>query len=417
MATTCGVFPMMGTFVAVDTETTGFSFSKGAEVIELSAVKVQNGQIVDTFSTLIRPENGINEEAAKVNHITEAMVAIAPTMQTVFPQFLKFIGNNTLVMHNAAFDLAFLNGYYEKFCGQPYMPNSFICTLEMSRELIPAEKHTLAHMVKYFNIAGTNTHRATDDADCAAYLLLKLAERLAEKQNTVMAAGYVHTNTRFTSYAAKMRDYKKTQMSAAHTGAEKRNAAVLNKATVWGTIPTLEQTLKNTMSINVNLNWVNKGNNAVCPALAFNANPAAVAREDSSSDIIMELKWYMYDDETQRTNVPNKLASMHDTLFVAWNGERSFKMRHASGPYFNVTVQKFNGAYAQAIDKPTVNACIMTEIIKQHVFPDGMSSIPNGLGHNISGTMSFATTLTQNSFLVKTSNGVPYVVFVQETGA
>lgn len=230
-------FPFVGTYVVFDTETTGFSFSSGAEVVELSAVKVVNGVIVDTFSTLVKPLNGINEEAAKVNHITAEMVQNAPPMSLVFNKFLQFVGNAPLVAHNAAFDLGFMNGYCQQYYDNN-LPNPFICTLEISRELLPNESHKLAHLVNYFNIQGENSHRAMEDVLCTAELLKHLAMLLAQGQCTLEAVGYVHKAADIDEFSKKMRkkpwDAKKQPATPAATMPQ--GAQVMQGAPA-GTVP------------------------------------------------------------------------------------------------------------------------------------------------------------------------------------
>lgn len=203
-------FPRMGSFVVLDTETTGLSYDDGAEVIELAAIKVNNGIIVDTFNTFVYPERGISPEAQRINNISTDMLANAPKMQVVLNNFMSFIQNEVLVAHNAAFDLKFLNGYARHFYGHQ-LSNNFLCTLEISRELLPNQKHTLSSLVEYFGISAINTHRALDDCRSTVGLLGCLNTLLMQSGNNMIQAGYVHKMSEFKSYDKKMSDYYKNR--------------------------------------------------------------------------------------------------------------------------------------------------------------------------------------------------------------
>lgn len=203
-------FPSMGSFVVFDTETTGLSYDDGAEVIELAAIKVNNDIIVDTFNTFVYPERGISPEAQRINNISADMLINAPKMQVVLNNFTAFIQNEVLIAHNAAFDLKFLNGYARYFYGRQ-LSNNFLCTLEISRELLPNQKHTLSSLVEYFGISAINTHRALDDCRSTVGLLSCLNTLLMQSGNNMIQAGYVHKMSEFKSYDKKMSDYYKNR--------------------------------------------------------------------------------------------------------------------------------------------------------------------------------------------------------------
>ena len=97
----------MNTYVVFDIETTGFS-PLTCQIIEIGAVRVENGVITDRFSTFVNPKVPIPFQITQLTSITDQMVIGAPDIETVLPQFLEFIGDAALVAHNASFDVSFI---------------------------------------------------------------------------------------------------------------------------------------------------------------------------------------------------------------------------------------------------------------------------------------------------------------------
>nr|WP_330387238.1 exonuclease domain-containing protein [[Clostridium] polysaccharolyticum] len=150
-------------YVVFDLETTGVSVYKD-DIIEISAVKVQNGSVIDTFSTLVNPLRPIPKEATMVNGITDEMVADAPVLQEVLREFLAFIGNSVLVGHNIqSFDMNFIYDASMKLYNIP-IENDFIDTLHMARKCLPKlSHHKLVDIAEYFGISSEGAHRALND--------------------------------------------------------------------------------------------------------------------------------------------------------------------------------------------------------------------------------------------------------------
>ncbi len=90
-----------------DIETTGFS-SKNDKIIEIGAVKLKDGEIVDSFSTFVDPKVNIPYKITELTSITQNMVNGQPTIDEVLPKFMEFVGDSVLVAHNAAFDVGFI---------------------------------------------------------------------------------------------------------------------------------------------------------------------------------------------------------------------------------------------------------------------------------------------------------------------
>ncbi|MDD3393066.1 MAG: PolC-type DNA polymerase III [Anaerotignum sp.] len=169
------------TFVVFDIETTGLS--KEVEMItEIGAVKLQNGEIIDRFSTFVNPGKPISAEITKLTGITDEMVADAPKIQAILPQFLKFSKDAVLVAHNASFDMGFIRIAAERYCNLE-VENTVLDTLELARALLPKlSKHKLNILCEYLNISLVGHHRAVNDAEATAEMFLRFTAMLTEKK-------------------------------------------------------------------------------------------------------------------------------------------------------------------------------------------------------------------------------------------
>ena len=150
-------------YVVFDLETTGTSY-KNDSIIEISAVKVIDGKVVDTFSTLVNPMRPIPYGATAVNGITDDMVKDEPTLEQVLPEFISFIGDMVLVGHNIGkFDMKFIWRDAEELLGCT-ISNDYIDTLPMSRERLPQlVHHKLVDIAAYYSISTDGAHRALND--------------------------------------------------------------------------------------------------------------------------------------------------------------------------------------------------------------------------------------------------------------
>lgn len=167
-------------FTFFDTETTGLSPQSGDAIIELAAIKMQNGTVLEKeiFESFVNPQRPIPYESTAVNKITDDMVATAPTIGDILPGFLDFVEGTTMVAHNAEFDLAFLDEAL--FATNPFaqLPTT-ICTKVLSRKITPKEKfHNLDTLSYRYNIPlpGESRHRALADVELLAKVFLKLIE-------------------------------------------------------------------------------------------------------------------------------------------------------------------------------------------------------------------------------------------------
>ena len=170
---------LMDSFVVFDIETTGFS-SVTNHIIEIGAVKVENGKIVDRFSTYVNPQEPIPYRITKLTTITDADVMDAPTIDQVLPEFFAFCEGCVLVAHNASFDIGFIKENARKL-ELPYA-YTHVDTLAMARVLLPQlAKFTLDHVAKTVGVSLENHHRAVDDAEATAEIFEKFIPMLLEK--------------------------------------------------------------------------------------------------------------------------------------------------------------------------------------------------------------------------------------------
>lgn len=170
-------------YVLYDLETTGISCNYD-EVIEISALKVRDGVIVDEFDELVNPMRPIPYAASAVNHITDEMVACAPVFSVVLEEFLDFIGDDVLVGHNInSFDMKFLYRDCERYFAQT-LTNDFVDTLKFARLCLSGRKHyRLEDLAEVYGIPTEGAHRALNDCK----MNQQVFERLA-KEKTSMSA-------------------------------------------------------------------------------------------------------------------------------------------------------------------------------------------------------------------------------------
>ena len=174
-----------GTYVVFDIETTGFS-AVTDRIIEIGAVKVEDGKITDKFSTFVNPKRPIPFRITELTGITDEMVIDSPDIETILPQFIEFIGDAVLVAHNASFDV----GFIEQNCKRQKIEADFtyVDTVALARVLLPAlNRFKLDTVAKALNISLENHHRAVDDAGCTAEIFVKFVQMLKERELTTLA--------------------------------------------------------------------------------------------------------------------------------------------------------------------------------------------------------------------------------------
>lgn len=177
------------TFVIFDLETTGFNAGTDG-ITEIGAVKIKDGKEIGEFSTFVNPGRHIPKEVQELTHITEQDIKDAPDTETALKDFLDFVGDSTVVAHNAKFDMSFIKYFCEKY--KLETPKYVIDTLEIARELFEGyENHKLGTIANNLNISLEGAHRAVNDAAATGKIFLKMGELLEEKNIDLM--GYVQT--------------------------------------------------------------------------------------------------------------------------------------------------------------------------------------------------------------------------------
>ncbi len=165
-----------GEMVVFDLETTGLS-PKVCKIIEIGAVKIKNGEIIDRMDTFVDPECEISEEITKLTSITNDMVKGAPKEREALEMFLKFAGDSMLVAHNAGFDVGFIRVAAER--QELPFTNSYLDTVGLSRYVNPELKqHKLNIIADHYGLGGFHHHRADDDAEMLARIFFVMLDRL-----------------------------------------------------------------------------------------------------------------------------------------------------------------------------------------------------------------------------------------------
>lgn len=165
--------------IAIDVETTGFSPSYGARIIEIAAVVVEEDRIVSEYQSLVNIDQSIPKHITRINGITTDMVAGQPDSATVMPAFLGIIQNCHLLAHNAIFDINFIR--HELSVLDLELPNNFLCTLQLSRTYLKGLENYKLETVARHLLGGisahTCLHRALDDARLVARIWIEMKRR------------------------------------------------------------------------------------------------------------------------------------------------------------------------------------------------------------------------------------------------
>ncbi|MBQ7602301.1 MAG: PolC-type DNA polymerase III, partial [Lachnospiraceae bacterium] len=172
---------LTGPLVVFDLETTGFSSDKN-RIIEIGAVRIEDGHITDRFSSFINPGEKISYRIESLTSITNEDLRNAPPIEEVLPKFMAFADGCFFVGHNAEFDVSFLIRNLRRV--MPGMPTDFpwADTLGISRFLLPKlSRYRLDAVAKELHVSLLKHHRAVDDAECTAEIYLKLLPRLESR--------------------------------------------------------------------------------------------------------------------------------------------------------------------------------------------------------------------------------------------
>lgn len=168
------------TFCIVDIETNGSSVKKGYQIIELGAVKIKNGEIINKFSSLAYAKD-IPEYIQEVTNISPDMLVNAPRIEEVLKDFKLFLLDDVFVAHDIKFDYNFISDSFEKYSLGKLM-NRKLCTIDLAKRTIQAQRYGLSYLKEFLKIDINNHHRAYYDALSTAYIFKESILRLNSKK-------------------------------------------------------------------------------------------------------------------------------------------------------------------------------------------------------------------------------------------
>ncbi|MFH2131245.1 MAG: exonuclease domain-containing protein [bacterium] len=165
-------------FVITDLETTG-SIKGKDRIIEIAALRVRDGQVIDQFESLVDPQKKISWQITNLTKITNETVANAPTIEEVLPQFTQFADNGIFVAHNSLFDYSFIMSELGRLELAVFKPQIEICTFRLARRLLPNVKaRGISGLSIYFDYQMENRHRAMSDVLATTFFLNRFLQQL-----------------------------------------------------------------------------------------------------------------------------------------------------------------------------------------------------------------------------------------------
>lgn len=183
------------TYVVVDLETTGFD-PYYEEIIEMSAIKFENGNKISVFDELVKPHTEIRPYITDLTGITNEMLSGCRDISQVLPEFISFVGSSVVVGHNVNFDINFIYDNLKEITGEIFS-NDFIDTMRLSQKLLPDLKNRkLVTLATHYGIAPAVSHRSLADcettASCYACLSANAIEQYGSLENFASVRHKVH---------------------------------------------------------------------------------------------------------------------------------------------------------------------------------------------------------------------------------
>ena len=165
-------------YVVLDTETTGLDPDDGHKIIEIGCIEINNRKVTDnTFHKYINPMREIDIEASKVHGLTASNLKDKPIFHDIYEEFLEYIADAPLIIHNAPFDIGFLKKEFDLLKRKDnFIDNKIIDSLKLARKISPGKKNTLDALCERYSVDNSdrNIHGALLDARLLAYVYLKL---------------------------------------------------------------------------------------------------------------------------------------------------------------------------------------------------------------------------------------------------
>lgn len=166
--------------VVLDTETTGLHTALGHRVVEIGAVRLENGKQVGEFEAMLNPGRPMGAKASEVTGIVDADLVDAPLFSDVVSDLDRFLEGALLVAHNAKFDADFMGNEYH-LIGRS-LENPWLCTLRLARSYFHFGRNGLGHIAARLNIPMTKAHRALNDVVVTAEVFRRMHRELVAKQ-------------------------------------------------------------------------------------------------------------------------------------------------------------------------------------------------------------------------------------------
>ncbi|MBP7240594.1 DNA polymerase III subunit epsilon [Amaricoccus sp.] len=222
--------------IVLDTETTGLDPAAGDRIVEIGAVELVNhmptGRI---YHAHVNPQRAVPEEAVAVHGLTTAFLAGKPVFADVADEFLDFLGEGRLVIHNAAFDMKFLNAEFG-WCGRPLLaPGRALDTLDLARRRFPGAANTLDALCRRFGIdnSGRVKHGALLDSELLAEVYLELIGGRQPDLTLTVTAGSSGGAATVAWVAPPRPRPLPPRIAAAEAEAHARLVAELGEAALW----------------------------------------------------------------------------------------------------------------------------------------------------------------------------------------
>lgn len=166
----------MNDYVVIDTETSGLDENTD-EIIRLSALRIENGEISDRFSSFCKPIKPLTGLAERLTGITNEVLTNQPPIAEILPRFLRFVGEFDVVAHNVGFDMKFINGALEKANMSP-LENKAVDTFEIARNKLLLQKYTLRHIAEFLSVGG----------NCDEEIVFAVYEKLKDMPERMLTA-------------------------------------------------------------------------------------------------------------------------------------------------------------------------------------------------------------------------------------
>ena len=183
--------------IFLDTETTGLSFQEGHKIVEIACIETKD--LIPTnkiFHKLINPERNIPEEAFKIHGFSEEFLSTKQTFNQIADDFLNFIEGKKIIIHNASFDLGFLNNELGKINKQRINKAEVIDSLEVARNKFPGTSNSLDALCKRFNIdlSKRTKHNALLDCELLREVYINLLD-IKEPKFNLSSVSYIEVSS------------------------------------------------------------------------------------------------------------------------------------------------------------------------------------------------------------------------------